>query len=168
MEAPMKASLYGLLLAGLLVAPLSTEARGGGGGGGGWHGGMTAGGAAGQALATFPFQSTIGVARQAAIISRLRAQQAISNQITASGGLIGGFGGFDGGFAGFDGGFAGFGGGLGLGIPGSGFAASGSQLRAPIVAHPHVITVTSSPTQPGEIQIIRGTSVENVKIPATH
>jgi hypothetical protein len=243
----MKASLYGLLLAGLLVAPLSAEARGGGGGGGGWHRGMTAGGAAGQALATFPFQSTIGVARQAAIISRLRAQQAISNQITASGsfggfdgfdsglggglgggfggtsaaraagqalatfpfqstigvarqaaiisrlraeqavsnqiaasgGLSGGFGGFGGGFGGFDDGFAGFdgglggfgggfGGGLGLGVPGSGFAASSSQLRAPIVAHPHIITVTSSQTQPGEIQIIRGTSVENVKIPATH
>jgi hypothetical protein len=28
--------------------------------------------------------------------------------------------------------------------------------------------MTSSETQPGEIQIIRGTSVENVKIPATH
>jgi hypothetical protein len=239
MEAPMKAFLYGLLLAGLLVAPLSAEARGGGGGGGGGHGGMRAGGAAGQALAIFPFQSTIGVARQAAIISRLRAQQAIANQITASGGfsggfgsgfgsfdggfggglggtsaagaagqalttpfqstigvarqaaiisrlraqqaianqitasggLSGGFGGFGGGFGGFDGGFdgfaGGFGGGLGLGLPGSGFAASGSQVRAPIVAHPRFITMTPSETQPGHIQIMRGTSVEDVKISAT-
>jgi hypothetical protein len=249
MEAPMKTFLYGLLLAGLLVAPLSAEARGGGGGG---HGGMWAGGTAGQALITFPFQSTIGVARQAAIISRLRAQQAIADRITASGGLSGGFGGgfggfgggfggglggtsaagaagqalitfpfqstigvalqaaiisrlraqqaiadritasgglsggfggfgggfgggFDGGFAGFDGGFGGgFGGfgadlgGLGLGIPGGGFAASPSPVRAPSVAHPHSITIASSETQPGQIQIIRGTSVENVKLPATH
>jgi hypothetical protein len=249
----MKTSLYGLLLAGLLIAPLAAEARGGGGGGGGHggmrpagtaagqalttpfqstvrvarqaalisrlrarqaiadritasgglsdgfggafgrfdggfgggfgggHGGINAGGTAGQALTT-PFQSTVAVARQAATISRLRAEQAVADRITASGGLSGGFGGgigggiggFDGGFGGFDGAFdggfagfdGGFGGGLGLGIPG-GFAAAGSQVRAPIVPHPHFITMARSETEPGQIQIIRGTAVENVRIPAT-
>src|SRR6266478_2483449 len=139
MEAPMKAFLYGLLLTGMLLVPLAAEARGGGGGGGG-GGGRGGGGHSmmgRQSVATFPFQTTIGVARQAAIISRLRAQQSTSNLITASGGLLG---------------VGGFG-----GIPG-GAIATGAGTQARTVAHPRVITVTPSATTPGQIQIIRGTT----------
>jgi len=156
----MKAFLYGLLLAGMLLVPLAAEARGGGGGGVG--GGRRGGGGhsmGGQSLATFPFQSTIGVARQAAIISRLRAQQSTSNLITASGGLLG-LGEFGGGFGGVGGGFS--------GIPGGAIATAGTQARAPTVAHPRVITVTPSQTTPGQIQIMRGTTIENVNIASTN
>src|SRR6185437_4983914 len=145
MEVPMKASLCGLLLAGLLLVPLTAEARGGGGGGGG-HSMMGT-----QSLATFPFRSTVGVARQAALISRLRAQQSTSNLITASGGLLG-FGGFGGGFS--DGG-------------GAIATGAGSETRAPTVAHPRIITMTPSTPPPGQIQIIRGTTIENVTIPSS-
>ena len=157
----MKAFLYGLLLTGMLLVPLAAEARGGGGGGvgGGGRGGGGHSMMGRQSVATFPFQTTIGVARQAAIISRLRAQQSTSNLITASGGLLG-VGGFGGGFGGFGGG--GFG-----GIPG-GAIATGAGTQARTVAHPRVITVTPSATTPGQIQIIRGTTIENVNIASTN
>jgi len=152
MEAPMKASLCGLLLAGLFLVPLTAEARGGGGGGGG-HSMIGT-----QSVATFPFRSTVGVARQAALISRLRAQQSTSNLITASGGLLGfrGFGGGLDGFGGFGGGFSDGGGAIATG--------AGSETRAPTVAHPRIITMTPSTPPPGQIQIIRGTTIENVTI----
>src|SRR5260221_2360362 len=132
MEAPMKAFLDGLLLAGMLLVPLAAEARGGGGGGVG-GGGRGGGGHSmgGQSLATFPFQSTIGVARQAAIISRLRAQQSTSNLITASGGLLG-LGEFGGGVGGGRGGLT--------RIPRAAIATAGKPARAPPVAHPRGIT----------------------------
>jgi hypothetical protein len=161
MEAQMKASLCGLLLAGLLLVPLTAEARGGGGGGGGQGGGGHSMMGT-QSVATFPFRSTVGVARQAALISRLRAQQSTSNLITASGGLLG-FGGFGGGFDGF----GGFGGGF---SDGGGAIATGAGLetRAPTVAHPRIITMTPSTPPPGQIQIIRGTTIENVTIPSSN
>jgi hypothetical protein len=154
MEASMKAFLYGLLLTGMLLVPLAAEARGGGGGrGGGGHSMMGT-----QSVATFPFRSTVGVARQAALISRLRAQQSTSDLITASGGLLG-LGGFGGGFGGFGGGFSDGGGAIATG--------AGSETRAPTVAHPRIITMTPS-TPPGQIQIIRGTTIENVTISSSN
>src|SRR4051794_41169819 len=111
MEAQMiKAPLYALLLAALLApqaASAHSQSRGG------------------RSVAAEPFQTTVRIARQAATISRLRAQQSISNRITASGGLVGtdgffgGFGGIDGGFV--DGGFGTSGGAI----------ATGAVSRAP-------------------------------------
>ena len=156
----MKASLCGLLLAGLLLVPLTAEARGGGGGGGG-HGGGGHSMMGARSIFTFPFRSTVGVARQAALISRLRARQSTSDLITASGGLLG-FGGFGGGFDGFGGSGGGFSGG------GAIATSAGSQtMRAPTVAHPRIITMTSSTPAPGQIQIIRGTTIENVTVPSS-
>jgi hypothetical protein len=143
------AILCGLVLAGLLAS--SAEARSGGSMGG-----------SRSVIATFPFQTTVRVARQQAAISRFRAQQAIANQITASGGLVsGGF--FGDGFVGGVGfGGIGFGGG---GIGGGGQAGS----RASSPAHPRVInvspsTTTTSTTTTGQIEIVRGTSVEIVPL----
>jgi hypothetical protein len=156
MEAPMKALLCGLLLAGLSLVPLTAEARGGGGGhGGGGHSMRNT-----RSVATFPFRSTVGVARQAALISRLRAQQATSDLITASGGSLG-LGGFGGGFDGS----GGFGGGF---SDGGGVIATntGSNRRAFRAAHPSTITVSTSTSSAGQILIIRGTSIENVAVPS--
>jgi hypothetical protein len=138
----MKALLIGLAI-GLAVH--SAEARGGGGG---------RGGAPGIAVATAPFRTTIAIARQAATISRLRAQQAVANHVTASGGLAG-FG-----FAGGErrGGF-GFVGGGGRSIE------NASAERAARVPRMRVITVAPSEVAAGQIQIIRGTSVETVQVP---
>ena len=152
----MKASLCGLLLAGLLLVPLTAEARGGGGGGGGHGGGGHGGGGhsmmGARSIFTFPFRSPVGVARQAALISRLRARQSTSDLVTASGGLLG-FGGFGGGFS--DGG-------------GAIATGAGSNTRAPTVAHPRTITMTASTPAPGQIQIIRGTTIENVTVASSN
>jgi hypothetical protein len=157
----MKAFLYGLLLTGVLLVPLAAEARGGGGGGGGGRGGgghsMMMGR---QSVATFPFKTTIGVARQAALISRLRAQQSTSDLITASGGLLG-LGGFGGGFGGFGGGFSDGGGAIAT-------SAGSGTTRAPTVARPRTITMTASTPAPGQIQIIRGTTIENVTVASSN
>ena len=155
----MKAFLYGLLLTGVLLVPLAAEARGGGGGGGGGRGGGGHSMMGRQSVATFPFRTTVGVARQAALISRLRAQQSTSDLITASGGLLG-LGGFGGGFGGFGGGFS----------DGGAIATSAGSgtTRAPTVAHPRTITMTASTPAPGQIQIIRGTTIENVTIPSSN
>src|SRR6185437_7162443 len=85
-EARMKTPLCGLLLASLLLVP-AADARSGGGR---------------AAVATAPFPTTtIGIARQAATLSRLRARQAQADRITASQGSIGAGGVFAGtGFAG--------------------------------------------------------------------
>jgi hypothetical protein len=158
MEAPMKALFCGLLLAGLLLVPLTAEARGGGGGhGGGGHSMRST-----RSVAIFPFRSTVGVARQAALISRLRAQQATSDLITASGGSLG-LGGFGGGFDGS----GGFGGGFSVG---GGVIATnaGSGARTPRAAHPRTVTISSSTPSPGQIQIIRGTTIENVTVPSSN
>lgn len=151
----MKAFLCGLLLTGMLLVPLAAEARGGGGGGGGGHSMMGA-----RSVATFPFRSTVGVARQAALISRLRAQQSTSDLITASGGLLG-LGGFGGGFGGSGGGFSDGGGVIAT-------SAGSKTTRAPTAAHPRTITMTASTPAPGQIQIIRGTTIENVTVPSSN
>jgi len=134
----MKVSLFiGLLFAGLLFSH-SGAAR---------SGSMHAGGR--SVIATFPFQTTVSVARQAAAISRLRARQAIADRITASGGLAGGF----------------VDDGTDLLI---GDAASGSGVRERVrtsrAPHMHIITVTPNETTAGQIQIMRGTSIEIVQV----
>jgi hypothetical protein len=130
----MKTPLCGLLLASLLLAP-AAEARSGGGR---------------AAVATAPFSTTIGTARHAATLSRLRARQASAERITASRGSIGGV-------------FA------ATSLAGTNLRGVGSPRRTVReherpVSRMHVITVRPGEMAPGEIQIIRGTSVETVRI----
>jgi hypothetical protein len=133
----MKTPLCGLLLASLLLAP-AAEARSGGGR---------------AAVATAPFPTTtIGIARQAAALSRLRARQAAADRITASQGAIGTSGVF-----------------AGTRLAGTSLRGVGSPLgaireRERPVSRMHVITVRPAEIAPGEIQIIRGISVETVRI----
>jgi hypothetical protein len=162
----MKTSL-GVIILATILAP-AAEARGGGGGGhgGGGHGGggVHHGGGGHNRGVTAPFRNTVAIARQAAMISRLRAQQRTSDLITSSGGLLGlggGYGGgFDGGYGGgFDGGFSG----IGLGNSAALASLAPAPARAP-VARMHIIEMTPSPVAPGQVQIIRGTSVETVTV----
>jgi hypothetical protein len=132
----MKTPLCGLLLASLLLAP-AAEARSGGGR---------------AAVATAPFSTTIGTARHAATLSRLRARQASADRITASQGSIGTGGVF-----------------AATSLAGTSLRGVGSPLgaireRERPVSRMHVITVRPGEMAPGEIQIIRGTSVETVRI----
>jgi hypothetical protein len=156
----MKALLCGLLLAGLSLVPLTAEARGGGGGHAGGHGGGGHSMRSTGSLATFPFRSTVGVARQAALISRLRAQQATSDLITASGGSLG-LGGFGDGSGGFGGGFSGGGGVIAT-------SAGSKTTRAATAVHSRTITMAASTPAPGQVQIIRGTTIENVTVPSSN
>jgi len=157
----MKAFLYGLLLTGMLLVSLAAEARGGvgGGGGGDGRGGGRHSMMGARSVATFPFRSTVGVARQAALVSRLRAQQSTSDLITASGGSLG-LGGFGGGFGGSAGSFSDGGDVIAT-------RAGSETRRAPTAAHSRTITMAASTPAPGQIQIIRGTAIENVTVPSS-
>ena len=121
---------------------------------GGFTGGL--GGVRGPVGIATPFQTTVGVAQQAARISRLRAQQVFSDRIAASQGVIGASGFFDvSGFGGFT---------DGLGGAGPALSDIRQPVRSQSVPRMHIVTVTRSEILPGQVQIIRGTSAEIVQV----
>jgi hypothetical protein len=133
----MNSSLCSLLLVALLAAP-AAEARNGGG---------RAAGARMPFPAAMPFPTTpVGIARQAALLSRLRALQARDDRIAVSQGAVGV---------------------TGVVAPNSsdqlGLAGE-NRARVRPAARMHVIVVTPNEIMRGQIQIVRGVSVETVQI----
>jgi len=144
MQIRRTASLLSLVAVALILglSPLGpAEARG-----------MAAHGGVGVS----PSQFTLGIARQATALSRLRAQQAVADRTTAMMTGIGTAGLGAGGFlAGGAGGF----------IGASSVTAPGTTTHMSRAANSVFVPVVETPAfVPGQIQIIRGQNVEIVSV----